>query len=353
VSQSREATALSSRDTATGPALSRRALLASAAASATLVPWRQALAQPARSGADRALVTITLDLEMSRHYPTWDDTHWDYEKGNLDAATKRYAVEAADRVRKRGGRIHFFVVGRVLEQENVEWLRKLHEDGHPLGNHTYDHVNVKATEPRQIQFRFERAPWLIEGKAPAEVIAENIRLTTRAMKTRLGVEPAGFRTPGGFTNGLADRPDVQQMLLEQGFRWVSSRYPAHPLGDMGKGPTPEVIEAIVQAQTRAQPFEYPSGLVEVPMSPVSDVSALRAGRWSLEHFLEAIRAGVGWAIEHRAVFDFLAHPSCLVVTDPQFRAIDLICDLVARAGPRATLADLDTIALRGKDRKVD
>ncbi len=36
------------------------------------------------SGANKALVAITLDLEMSRHYPTWDQMHWDYEKGNLD-----------------------------------------------------------------------------------------------------------------------------------------------------------------------------------------------------------------------------------------------------------------------------
>jgi hypothetical protein len=36
---------------------------------------------------------------MSRHYPTWDQMQWDYEKGNLDAATKRYAVEAARRLK--------------------------------------------------------------------------------------------------------------------------------------------------------------------------------------------------------------------------------------------------------------
>src|SRR5262249_27364559 len=153
-------------------------------------------------------------LEMSRNFPTWEQTHWDYEKGNLDADTKRYAAEAARRVQKRGGRIHFFAVGHVFEQENVDWLREIVQAGHPVGNHTYDHVNVKATEPDEIQFRFRRAPWLIEGKKPQQVIADNIRLTNLALKSRLGIEPAGFRTPGGFPNGLADRPDLQQTLLE-------------------------------------------------------------------------------------------------------------------------------------------
>ena len=50
------------------------------------------------SGAKKALISITLDLEMSRNFPVWEDTHWDYEKGVLNDDTKRYAVEAARRV---------------------------------------------------------------------------------------------------------------------------------------------------------------------------------------------------------------------------------------------------------------
>jgi peptidoglycan/xylan/chitin deacetylase (PgdA/CDA1 family) len=297
---------------------------------------------------DKALIAITLDLEMSRNYPTWDQLHWDYEKGNLDAATKEYAVAAARRVKSHGGRIHYFAVGRVFEQESVAWLEEIVCEGHPVGNHTYDHVNVLATRGEELQFRFRRAPWLIHGKTPAEVIAENVRLTTLAMKQRLGIAPAGFRTPGGFHAGLADRPDVQNLLRQAGFDWVSSKYPAHPTGKMGQPPDAAVIDGIVKAQAAAQPFVYPSGLVEVPMSPISDVTAFRAARWKLEWFLEAIRAAVQWAIAERAAFDFLAHPSCLCVADPEFRTIELICELVHQAGDRATLADLGTIAGRAQ-----
>ena len=300
-----------------------------------------------------ALIAITLDLEMSRNFPTRETTHWDFEKGNLNAETKAYAVEAARRVKARGGKLHFFVVGRVLEQENVEWLKQLAAEGHPLGNHTYDHVNVRATKSEEIQFRFQRSPWLIEGRMPAEVIRENIRLTSTAMKSRLGVEAAGFRTPGGFGPGLSDREDVQRMLLDLGFKWCSSKYPAHPNNPPKEGeppmePSDDLLAGIVAAQASAQPFVYPSGLVEVPMSPISDIGAFRTGRWKLDWFLKAIRAGVNWTIENRACFDFLAHPSCLYVTDPEFRTIDLICDLVERAGPKAKLADLETLSQRAK-----
>src|SRR5437773_11562583 len=114
--------------------------------------------------AKKALIAITLDLEMSRNFPTWETKHWDYEKGNLNAETKKYAVEAAKRVKAAGGVLHFFAVGRVFEQENVDWLKQIVQTGHPVGNHTYDHVYVKATKPGDIQFRFRRAPWLIAGK---------------------------------------------------------------------------------------------------------------------------------------------------------------------------------------------
>ena len=97
-------------------------------------------------------------------------------------------------------------------------------------------------------------------------------------------------------------------------------------------------------QKAAQPFVYPSGLIEIPMSPISDIGAFRAGRWKLEWFLEAIRQSVTWAIDNNAVFDFLAHPSCLVTTDPEFRSIELICDMVKASAGKARLVTLDQIA---------
>jgi hypothetical protein len=319
--------------------LSRRLFLAGAAGSLL------AAAPPPRR---KALVAITLDLEMSRNFPTWDQTEWDYEKGNLDEPTKKYAAEAARRVKKHGGRVHFFVVGRVFEQKSVDWLRQIAQAGHPIGNHTYDHVNVKAKKPSEIQFRFNRAPWLIEGKRPAEVIRENVRVTSAALKTRVGVEAAGFRTPGGFHDGLSDRPDVQAMLLDLGFTWVSSKYPAHEIGPAGKKPTKTVLDSIVASQKQAQPFTYPKGLIEVPMSAPSDIVAFRTGRWKLEWFLEAVGKAVDHAIATGGAFDFLAHPSCLGVVDPKFETIEMICDRVKKAAGRAELVDLDAFARRGK-----
>lgn len=333
--------------------LSRRGFLAaSALAGGSLLLRPRLAAQESRrelaADPERALVAITLDMEMSRNFPAWEQTHWDFEKGNLNETTKRYCVDAGRRVKARGGVIHYFLVGQVLEHESVDWVKSIAADGHPLGNHTYDHVYVLAKKPEDLQFRFKRSPWLIAGKTAEEAIRENIAMTTRAMQARLGVTPAGFRTPGGFATGLHGREDVQRMLLELGFSWVSCFVPRTELGPPGAAPTPEILAGIAKAQAESQPFVYPTGLIDIPMSPISDVAAFRTGKWKLEHFLAAIQAGVEWAIEHRAVYDFLSHPSILCYMDPEFKAIDLICDLVKKAGRRAALVDLDTIALRAK-----
>jgi Polysaccharide deacetylase len=298
----------------------------------------------------KAHIAITLDLEMARNFPQWEDTHWDYEKGNLNQAAKDYTVQACRRVRQRGGFIHTFVVGQVLEQPNVEWLKEIAREGHPIGNHTYDHVYLLAKSPEEIQYRFQRAPWLISGRSVADVLRENIRMTNVALQERVGVDVNGFRTPGGFADGLAGRQDLQQMLIDLGFTWASCKYPAHAgiedLHVTRRKPSKVAMDAILAAQAHAQPFVYPSGLVEVPMSPISDIGAFRNGRWRLDDFLDATRVAVESVIARGDAFDFLAHPSCLGVVDPQFKTIDLICDLIEQSRGAAEIVSLEVLAKR-------
>ena len=303
-----------------------------------------AIEQPRAPARRKARIAITLDLEMSAQYPRAGMTEWNFQKGNLDVATKKYSVDAARVVKSHGGLLHFFCVGRVLEQSNVDWLKEISAAGHPIGNHTYDHVNVLATDPVNTQFRFQRAPWLVAGMSAADVIRQNIRMTTVGLKERAKIEVNGFRTPGGFHSALNDREDVQKIMQDSGFTWVSSKYPPHLSGEIGKPPTEEVYKSIVDAQTQSQPYRYPTGLIEIPMSPISDVTAFRSKKWELDWFLEATRRIVDWAIETGSVFDFIAHPSCLVVEDPQFKIIRLICEMVAAAKDRAEIVTLDKIS---------
>lgn len=333
---------------------SRRQFLTTVAgASAALMTRRFAHGAAPKLTFDKAQIAITLDLEMARNFPRWEDTHWDYEKGNLNQAAKDYAVAACRRVKKRGGVIHTFCVGQVLEQANVDWLKSIADEGHPIGNHTYDHVYLLAKTPAEVQYKFSRAPWLVADRPVADVLRENIRLTNVALKERLGVEVNGFRTPGGFAAALNGREDLQKMLLGLGFDWISCKYPVHAgmedLQTAGKQePSQAAYDAIVATQAESQPFLYPTGQLDIPMSPISDIGAFRNGRWKLDHLLKAIRLAMTWVIDQRAVFDFLCHPSVIGVADPSFQAIDLICDLVDQSNGAAEIASLDVIAKRAR-----
>lgn len=297
----------------------------------------------------KAQIAITLDLEMSREFPTRDQLHWDYEKGNLDEPTKRYALEAARLVHNGGGIVHFFALGQTMEQADVSWLKSILADGHAVGNHTYDHVYLLAKSVDDLQFRFKRAPWLLEGRTVDQEIHRNIKVAELAFKTRLNLaRPDGFRTPGGFQTGLHGREDLQKMLLSMGYDYVSSLYPEHVNTPPGTRPNETIFKSILESQSKAQPFKYPTGLIEIPMSPISDIGAFRNGRWKLEDFMKSVRQSIEWAIETGGVFDFLAHPSCLLVSDPEMKTLKMILDMANKHQEMVEIVTLGKIANRIK-----
>ena len=311
---------------------------------------RNAESDPAADDS-KALIAITFDLEMSAGYPIKGkrrDTYpWDYQKGNLNDETKKYTLEACRQVKKKGGVLHCFLVGRVLEHASVDWLKEIISEGHPIGNHTYDHVRITAKTLEEVQYRFHRAPWLISGMTPAEAISENIRLCELSMEERLGIKPVGFRAPYGFKQGIADRPDVQELILSLGYTWASCKHHG-PDGVRVSDPQESDFDAIVATHAAHQPFFYSTGLLEVPPSPTTDVGAFRSRSWKLEHFLRLIEKSVRQAIESSAVYDFTVHPSIMYVEDPEFRSVNLICDLVNAAGNRAAVVGLDAFARRAE-----
>jgi hypothetical protein len=84
------------------------------------------------------------------------------------------------------------------------------------------------------------------------------------------------------------------------------------------------------------------------MIPNIDVGAFRNGRWQLREFMEAVRQSVELVIERRQTFDFLAHPSVLGVADPEFKTMDMICDLVEKSAGAAEIVSLDVMARRAR-----
>ena len=311
---------------------------------------------PAIPPDDVALIVISLDLEMAAGYPVKGKPRhtypWDYEKGNLNEETKQYTVEACRRVKAHDGVLHAFVVGRVFEQRDVGWLKGIHEQGHPLGNHTYDHVRITATNPGRLQYRFQRSPWLIDGQQPLEAVADNIRLCEIAMQHRLGVKPNAFGAPYGFADGIASHEDLQKLMLSLGYEFVTCKYAAVPDLPLQKLEE-QHFRAIEDSVEQHQPFYYPTGLLELPYVPVTDVGAFRGRNWTLDEYVHAIRRSIRRAIELRAVYNWCSHPSVLYVEDPEFRVIEAICEEVKASNGKAMIVDRSTAAARAMRQLAD
>ncbi len=305
----------------------------------------------------RFALSLTFDLEMCSNFPYWSSV-WDHRKGALDDDTKRYVLKLADLARDAGVKFQWFLVGSGLEDADLGHLRRLVADGHAIGSHTYRHVNVKAQTIAQLQVVYQQDPSLAAGLTPTEAIRNELQMTTLQMKQRLGIAPRGFRTPGGFGNGLADVPAVQKLLLDEGFAYASSHYnfPARPElwqqareAMTSRNPKPSLEGAELQRAQRAsieslQPYRYPGGLLELPMMGLSDVQSFRNYDLERETWLRLLEHGVEVAHERKLVLSVLLHPCVLAVRDPHAAAVRR---LIARAQSlHGWIATNDEIAAR-------
>ncbi|MBM3458462.1 MAG: hypothetical protein FJX77_08030, partial [Armatimonadetes bacterium] len=268
-------------------------------------------------------VSLTYDVEQCTNFPYWTCV-WDHEKGAIDNEARRYVEKLGGYALEAGVLFQWFALGKTFEDPDVAYLQDLSLGGHPIGNHTYRHVNVKAKQWDQVQVTYRLDPSLQRSHAtPLDAIREEVLATTRAMEARLGVAPAGFRTPGGFTNGLEDVPEVQDLLKEAGFQYVSSHYKfpielesyrGYPIRNR---PTWEQLEEATRwSVTNLQPYRYGNGLLEIPMMGVSDIWAFRVLDLEREEWFRLMELGVDIAAETGSLFSILMHPQVLASRDP-------------------------------------
>ncbi|PYI51648.1 polysaccharide deacetylase family protein [Paenibacillus flagellatus] len=137
-----------------------------------------------------------------------------------DGPDKKYTPQILDILKKREVKATFFVVGLQVEK-CADVLKRIVEEGHAVGNHTYDHANLT-----------ERT---------AAEIAEEIRQTDEAIRKALGTGTDLFRPPYGATNDVVKKTvaDSKQELVQ----WtVDTRDWA--------GTTPDEIMEKVKSQTK-------------------------------------------------------------------------------------------------------
>ncbi|MBR5308137.1 MAG: polysaccharide deacetylase family protein [Clostridia bacterium] len=102
-----------------------------------------------------------------------------------DGPSGNYTPMILDILAENGVKGTFFVVGRNAERYPMI-LKRIHSEGHEIGNHTYSHPDMKKLTPEQLDEEISRT-----GKAVSDIV---------------GVSPVLFRPPGGYlSNDIVDK----------------------------------------------------------------------------------------------------------------------------------------------------
>ncbi|CAM4424637.1 peptidoglycan/xylan/chitin deacetylase (PgdA/CDA1 family) [Paenibacillus endophyticus] len=104
-----------------------------------------------------------------------------------DGPDQRYTNDILDILKEKGVKATFFVVGQQVKK-NPEVLQRIAEEGHSIGNHTYNHKDLSKLNKQQI--------------------IEEIKTSDAAIKKAVGYTPVMVRAPYGAVS------DTLKVLLK-------------------------------------------------------------------------------------------------------------------------------------------
>ncbi|CEG26915.1 polysaccharide deacetylase family protein [Bacillus sp. B-jedd] len=112
----------------------------------------------------------------------------------IDDAPDKHALEMAEILNKLGVKAIFFVNGHFIDTpEEAERLKKIHDMGFIIGNHTYSHQNLTK---------------IPEEEQKKEIISVNDRV-----KEITGVSPVFFRAPFGMNTDYSKKIAAEKGML--------------------------------------------------------------------------------------------------------------------------------------------
>jgi peptidoglycan/xylan/chitin deacetylase (PgdA/CDA1 family) len=195
-----------------------------------------------------------------------------------------------------GVKLQFFLQGNTLEDPAERWI-EIAKRGHAIDQHTYSHISLLRTPLKRIE---------------SEVVK-----TKRLIENKLKTVNIGLRGPGGYTNGLQGRSDVQQVLLDIGIKFVSTQY-IYWGALLTDKRTTEMIADV-------QPYYYETGLLEIPFCGYQDRTFFDRDcgprRGTLKEWIEYLKRAVDFVHDRGLVYSLVVHPSTGFKHDPEGKSI--------------------------------
>ncbi len=175
-----------------------------------------------------------------------------------------------------------------------------------MAQHTWSHIPLKT-----VVIEDGQSVEVIRGGS-LEQIRDEVSRASQAIESICGVPCCGITGPWAYYRGLADRPDVLEVLYDGGIRYVRS------YGRNEKDFQP--------VSTSIQPFWYaPQGFPDVLECMVhgwNDVYLRSRVGWSnLQGFLDQMKSDLDHAAERGLVFSWGSHDWSCLREDPSLSLI--------------------------------
>ncbi len=112
----------------------------------------------------------------------------------FDDGPSKYTEELLDGLKERGVTATFFVIGENIAG-NEKIIKRMYNEGHIIGNHTYSHINLKTIS--------------------TEAAVIEINETNELIKSIIGEAPTYIRPPfGNWNDKLADKSNMSVVLWD-------------------------------------------------------------------------------------------------------------------------------------------
>jgi cellulose synthase/poly-beta-1,6-N-acetylglucosamine synthase-like glycosyltransferase/spore germination protein YaaH/peptidoglycan/xylan/chitin deacetylase (PgdA/CDA1 family) len=149
-----------------------------------------------------------------------------------DGPDPAYTPRILDILHAKQAPATFFVIG--LDASNSPaLLRRIYNEGHEIGNHTYTHPHFSDTSRLQIKLE--------------------LNLTERLFGSLLGIKPVLFRPPYGIDHQPESADEVAQLPIPQslGYIIIGSRIDPHDWGGEPGGGVPSVQQIVARVREQA------------------------------------------------------------------------------------------------------